>query len=121
MVTVALSLAAAPTALAKDSAMVVEFTGKEHGKVRDRVVKVLKKAGVSVAAGGTGVSASDEAARKSIAKKKKVALFVEGNVEVSKKGVWTLEVVSHGAGPEGEGTLSLEGKSLAALNKKIDT
>jgi hypothetical protein len=118
-VTLALALVFSRGALAKDSAMVVDFTGKEHGKIRDRVVKALKKAGVSVT-GGAGAGPKDEDERKAVAKKKKVTLFVEGNIEVSKKGVWTLELTSHGAGSEGEGSLSLEGKSLAALTKKID-
>lgn len=117
--TIALAVAVPGAAFAKDSAMVLEFSGKQHGQIRDRVVKALKKAGVSVT-GGTGAGPKDEAARKAVAKKKKVALFVEGNVEVSKKGVWTLDLTSHGAGSEGEGSLSLEGKSAAALNKKID-
>jgi hypothetical protein len=117
--TLVLSLAAPVVAFAKDSAMVAEFTGKQHGQIRDRVVKALKKAGVSVT-GGAGAAPQDEAARKSVAKKKKVALFVEGNIEVSKKGDWTLEIWSNGVGSAGEGRLSLDGKSVAALNKKID-
>jgi len=46
--TLAVSLTASVAAFAKDSAMVAEFTGKQHGQIRDRVVKALKKAGVSV-------------------------------------------------------------------------
>jgi hypothetical protein len=104
---------------AKDSAMVADFTGKKHGEFRDHIVKALKKAGVSVAA-GAGAGPKDEAARKSTAKKKGVALFVEGDVTVSKKGEWTLELATHGGGSEGEGTLSLQARSAPALMKKID-
>ncbi|HVU01421.1 MAG TPA: hypothetical protein VHE30_06700 [Polyangiaceae bacterium] len=110
----------ARSSFAKDAAMVLPFEGKQHGALHDRVVKAVKKAGVAVSP-GAGAAPKDDDARKSVGKKKGVSLFVEGNVTVSNKGVWTLELTSHGPGSGGEGTLSLEAKSVAGLFKKIDS
>jgi hypothetical protein len=113
----------ASLSFAGDSAMVLDFEGKKTKPIYDRVVKALKKADVTVQTPGADAKSAKGDAHKlgTVGSKHKVTVFVQGDVEVSKKGAYTLHLTAR-AGSTGEelGDLSLEAPKLPALMKKID-
>jgi hypothetical protein len=104
--------------------MVLEFEGKKTKPIYDRVVKALKNADVSLQAPGADARSAHGDAHKlgAVAGKHHVSVFVAGEVEVSKKGAYTLHLSAR-AGATGEelGDLSIEAPKLPALMKKIDS
>jgi hypothetical protein len=108
---------------AAGSTMVLEFEGKKTKDIHDRVVRSLKKADVSVEPLGQDAKSAkgDAHALEAVARRHHVAVFVEGTVDASKKGV-TLHLLARDAATGDElGGLELESPKLPALMKKIDT
>ncbi|HEX7668351.1 MAG TPA: hypothetical protein VF395_02150, partial [Polyangiaceae bacterium] len=91
------------SSFAGDSAMVLEFEGKKTQPIYDRVVKALKKANVTVQTPGADAKSAKGDAHKlgTVGSKHKVTVFVQGGVEVSKKGAYTLHLTAR-AGTSGE-------------------
>jgi hypothetical protein len=113
----------ASLSFAGDSAMVLDFEGKKTKPVYDRVIKALKKADVTLQTPGADAKSAKGDAHKlgTVGTKRHVTIFVQGGLEVSKKGAYTLHLTAR-AGATGEelGDLSLEAPKLPALMKKID-
>lgn len=107
-------------ARAEQSAMVLDFKGRQDRALHDRVVRALKQAGVPVVTAKHGAGPKDEEAQQAVSSQQGVSVFVEGNATLSKKGVWTLLLTTHGGAPGAEGELSLDAHTAAALYKKID-